>query len=177
MLKRKTYQFVKKALSRQAAVALIGPRQVGKTTLALEIGQELNAIYLDLESPSERNKLFDAELYLSQYQVGSSFEGFAIENIVSVLPDKTPISFYRSSNGAEIDLILSLPNNLGTWAIEIKRGLTARPEKGFYYAISDIQASRSFVVYAGKEHYKIAENIEAINLEDFCKLVKAETES
>jgi predicted AAA+ superfamily ATPase len=106
--------------------------------------------------------------------VGSSFEGYVIENIMSMLPDKTPAYFYRSSNGAEIDLILNLPNNLGIWAIEIKRGLSARPNKGFYYAIDDIQPSRSFVVYAGKEHYKLAENIEAISLEELCLKLKTE---
>jgi predicted AAA+ superfamily ATPase len=386
------YPLVIKALSRQAAVALIGPRQVGKTTLALEIGKEFKSVYLDLEAKSDRDKLFDPELYLSQYQdhlvildeihrmpelfqtlrgmidkarrtnkptgrylilgsasmdllrqsseslagrieyiemtplnilevatnttityynqlwlrggfpgsylanndqdslvfrknfirtylerdipqfgfripaetlerfwtmlaynqggllnasrlaaglavsvptigkyvdllvdlllvcrlqpyhanitkrqikapkiyirdsglvhallglttydqlaahpvVGSSFEGYVIENIMSMLPDKTPAYFYRSSNGAEIDLILNLPNNLGIWAIEIKRGLSARPNKGFYYAIDDIQPSRSFVVYAGKEHYKLAENIEAISLEELCLKLKTE---
>ena len=50
------------------AVAMLGPRQVGKTTLALEIGAERNAVYLDLESPADRNKLREPELYLSRHQ-------------------------------------------------------------------------------------------------------------
>ena len=41
---------VEEALRRQAAVALIGPRQVGKTTLALQIAQERDALYLDLKT-------------------------------------------------------------------------------------------------------------------------------
>lgn len=391
MLKRQVYQLIRKALARQAAVALIGPRQVGKTTLALEVGKEFKSIYLDLESKTDRDKLFDPELYLGQYEdylvildeihrmpelfqtlrgmidkarrnnkptgrylilgsasmdllrqsseslagrieyiemapfnllevasvqgmryynqlwlrggfpgsylassdqdslafrknfirtylerdipqfgfripaqtlerfwtmlaynqgsllnasrlasglavsvptigkyvdllvdlllvrrlqpyqvniakrqikapkiyirdaglvhallglstyenllshpvVGSSFEGYVIENIVSMLPDKTPINFYRSINGAEIDLILSLPNNLGIWAIEIKRGLSARPSRGFYSAIEDIRPNNSFVVYTGQENYKLAENIEAISLEALCMRLQA----
>ena len=46
---------IESALNRQAAVALIGPRQVGKTTLALEIGRARNALYLDLEDRDDRN--------------------------------------------------------------------------------------------------------------------------
>jgi len=49
------------------AVAMLGPRQVGKTTLALEVARELDAVYLDLESPADRNKLRDPELYLSRH--------------------------------------------------------------------------------------------------------------
>ena len=68
IIKRETLKILKKALGRQAAVVLIGPRQVGKTTLALAVGQELGAVYLDLESSTDRAKLFDPELFLSQYQ-------------------------------------------------------------------------------------------------------------
>ena len=50
------------------AVALLGPRQVGKTTLARHVGDGVNAIYLDLESPVDRNKLSDPVLFLSRYQ-------------------------------------------------------------------------------------------------------------
>ena len=68
LVNRNTYNLVKKALSRQAAVVLIGPRQVGKTTLALEVCQDLGAIYLDLEANADRSKLLDPDLFLSQYQ-------------------------------------------------------------------------------------------------------------
>lgn len=47
------------------AVALLGPRQVGKTTLAGMIAEKRPALYLDLESPADRGKLADPELYLS----------------------------------------------------------------------------------------------------------------
>lgn len=52
------------------AVALLGPRQVGKTTLALSLAETLGerAHYLDLELPSDRAKLTDPELYLNQHE-------------------------------------------------------------------------------------------------------------
>ena len=52
------------ALSRQAAVALIGPRQVGKTTLALELARSRDALYLDLEDRDDRNRLAEPALFL-----------------------------------------------------------------------------------------------------------------
>ena len=57
MIKRNIYPAVIQGLKRQAAVALIGPRQVGKTTLALDIAEEIDAIYLDLEAMADREKL------------------------------------------------------------------------------------------------------------------------
>ncbi len=56
------------ALDRQAAVGLIGPRQVGKTTLALEIAERRDALYLDLESSTDRAKLSDPNLFLGQFE-------------------------------------------------------------------------------------------------------------
>ena len=104
--------------------------------------------------------------------VGGSFEGFVIEHIMAVLPYPTRASFYRSRGGAEVDLLLELPKQLGIWAIEIKRGLKARPDRGFYHAIEDIRPKRSFVVYAGEERYKIRADIEAIGLQELCTLLK-----
>ena len=57
-------------MTRFPAVGLLGPRQVGKTTLALSLASELkeSSIYLDLELPSDRAKLSDPELYLGQHE-------------------------------------------------------------------------------------------------------------
>jgi predicted AAA+ superfamily ATPase len=68
MLPRRAYFAVQEALSRQAAVALIGPRQVGKTTLAHAIAEGTDSIYLDLESREDRAKLSDPSLFLSNYE-------------------------------------------------------------------------------------------------------------
>ena len=55
-------------LAEYPAVALLGPRQVGKTTLALEIAETVDAVYLDLESPADRARLSDPELYLADHE-------------------------------------------------------------------------------------------------------------
>ena len=102
--------------------------------------------------------------------VGESWEGFVIENIISVMPIGTKPSFYRTSAGAEIDLVLEMPSG-DIWAIEIKSGLTAKPSKGFYNAIEDIKATHSFVVYAGEGQYPIAENVQAISLTEIMQKI------
>lgn len=68
MIERRIKHQVRAALDRQAAVAIIGPRQVGKTTLACEIAGERDALYLDLEDRNDREKLADPGLFLAQYE-------------------------------------------------------------------------------------------------------------
>ncbi len=48
---------IENGLRIQAAVAIIGPRQVGKTTLALDVGEKRNGLYLDLENPDDQARL------------------------------------------------------------------------------------------------------------------------
>jgi hypothetical protein len=74
MIKRIAKTRLVDLLARFPAVALLGPRQVGKTTLALSLTEESGPdtaeapVYLDLELPSDRAKLADPELYLSEHE-------------------------------------------------------------------------------------------------------------
>lgn len=103
--------------------------------------------------------------------VGMSWEGFVVENLLSVLSYGTLSSFYRTSGGAELDLVLEFSGKSEIWAIEIKRALSAKPSKGFYQACEDIQTHKSFVVYAGMERYSVSEGVEAIGLSEMCELI------
>lgn len=68
MIPRRARAEVAAALSRQAAVALLGPRQAGKTTLALEVAGEGRALYLDLQSREDREKLRHPRIFLRRYE-------------------------------------------------------------------------------------------------------------
>ena len=68
MIPRRKTEIVLARLSQFPAVALLGPRQAGKTTLAEQIAAGQPSVYLDLESPADREKLADAELYLSGHE-------------------------------------------------------------------------------------------------------------
>lgn len=95
--------------------------------------------------------------------VGHSWEGFVIDNLLAQSAGKAQAHFYRTSAGAEIDLLLTWPND-ESWAIEVKRSLSPKLEKGFHQACVDLQPDRRYVVYPGQERYRLAETIEAIPL-------------
>ena len=63
MIDRTIRAEIETALKRQSAVALIGPRQTGKTTLALDIARTRPSTYLDLEDPDSRNYLEQPVLF------------------------------------------------------------------------------------------------------------------
>ena len=108
------------------------------------------------------------ENLLSYPLMGSSWEGFVIENILSVISSQIKPSFYRSVGGAEIDLVLELPNR-EIWAIEIKRTSSPKVTKGFYAARDDIQPSQSFLIYNGMETFPLPHGVTAIGLSGFMK--------
>jgi predicted AAA+ superfamily ATPase len=95
--------------------------------------------------------------------VGASWEGFVIENLIDAAPALTVPGFYRTSGGAEIDLVLELPGG-ERWAIEVKRSRAAKPARGFYEACDDLKPSKRFVVHAGVERFPVSENVEAIGV-------------
>ncbi len=68
MIERHIRDRLVEALDTAPAVALLGPRQVGKTTLAHEIGGTLPSVYLDLETASDRARLTDPEAYLAAHE-------------------------------------------------------------------------------------------------------------
>lgn len=105
----------------------------------------------------------DKETLLSHPVVGQSWECFVIENLLAVAPTGAQGYFYRSNGGAEIDLLISWPDDT-LWAIEIKRNLSPKVERGFYAACADLLPVKKFVVYPGTERYRIATDIEAISL-------------
>ena len=119
-------------------------------------------------------QIADEESLLSHPVLGKSWECFVIENILNIVPNNVQGYFYRSSGGAEIDLILVWPNQ-DLWAIEIKRSLTPKLERGFYSACDDLQPVRKYVVYAGDEQYPIANDIEAISLTGIYRLLASDT--
>lgn len=104
----------------------------------------------------------DKETLVAHPVVGQSWECFVIENLITAAPDGVQAYFYRSNGGAEIDLLLAWPNGK-LWAIEIKRSLTPKLERGFHAACTDLSPTRKFVVYPGTERYRIATDIEAIS--------------
>ena len=106
---------------------------------------------------------------------GGSWEGFCIENLISVAPRGTEASFYRSSAGAEVDLILKLPSD-ALWAIEIKRSTSPKVSRGFHIASDDLGATGRFLVYAGDKEVPMGDGIRALPLKDAVQTLAAAQE-
>jgi predicted AAA+ superfamily ATPase len=97
--------------------------------------------------------------------VGGSWEGFVIENLLSVVPQGVLPFFYGTPGGAEIDLLLEFYGK-EKWAIEIKRSSLPILSKGFHIATNDVKPSRKYVVYSGSEQISLGNGVTAISLRD-----------
>ena len=93
---------------------------------------------------------------------GSSWEGFVVEQLVNAAPN-SHASFYRTSNGAEVDLVLTFRNQQ-IWVIEIKRSSAPTVSKGFHQAAADLGAVRKLLVAPVEQSYPMKENIEVVDL-------------
>ncbi len=94
---------------------------------------------------------------------GASWESFVIETLIAAAPLGTQSHFYRTAAGAEIDLLLTLPGRR-PWALEIKRSLTPKVERGFHEACEDLNPERRIVVYPGTQAFPLKNDVEALPL-------------
>jgi len=111
-------------------------------------------------------RISSPEIILGHPVAGSSWETMVIENIISQTSNYTH-SFYRSSNGNEIDLILE--NGTNTFAIECKLSSAPKLSRSFYSVLDDVKAKFAWVVAPVNDSYLIKENIKVCNLETIIK--------
>lgn len=97
--------------------------------------------------------------------VGGSWEGFVVENLLSILPRRATPYFYRTSAGAEIDLVVEITPKRRI-AIEIKRSLSPVLSKGFYQACSDLDIREQYIVYPGQESYPLSKTVQVMSLQE-----------
>lgn len=117
-----------------------------------------------------RNK--DFESLMSHPSVGSSWEGFTIEQIRGLIPDDWQMFYYRTGAGAEIDLVL-LDGKNKPIAIEIKYSAAPKVTKGFWSALEDLGNPKGFVVYPGNEMYPLArDNVYTLPIKQLEKITQ-----
>ena len=119
-------------------------------------------------------RLTDKEMILGHPIAGASWEAFAIENILSQIPAWCECCFYRTSGGAEVDLLIFCGVD-APWAIEIKRSLSPNRSRGLFTIGEDLVPEKKFVVYPGQERYPLGRGIEAISLREMCQIVQQVT--
>ncbi len=110
----------------------------------------------------------DKETLLSHPVVGASWETWVIENLLATAPRDCQAFFYRSANGAEIDLLVQRLDG-ERWTIEVKRSLSPKLERGFHAACDDVQPTHKWVVYPGPKRYRLGEDAWAVSLPELAR--------
>jgi len=105
----------------------------------------------------------DHDALLSNPVLGKSWEGFVIESIQALLPHGSQAFFYRTAAGAEIDLVIQMPN-ADVWAIEVKHGVAPKWAKHFTETCQDVGATHKFVVYSGDDEFCVGDGVTVIAL-------------
>lgn len=99
---------------------------------------------------------------LAHPAVGFSWEGFVIEHLMAHTTENSRASFYRTSTGAELDLLLEHGTQLDAW--EVKFGLAPRVTRGYHEALRDLNLPSGKVVYSGTDGYAMASDARATGL-------------
>jgi predicted AAA+ superfamily ATPase len=93
--------------------------------------------------------------------LGSSWEGFCIEQIIALKPSSYDIYFYRTQAAAEIDLVLTKGLKVEI-AVEIKYSLTPKMTKSSTNAIAELSPKKTWIIYPGKESYPLKRNVRTL---------------
>jgi len=103
---------------------------------------------------------------LEHPKVGASWEGYAIEQIISVEPHEDAW-FWATHQGAEIDLVLRRGGSL--LGVEIKRTDAPKVTPSIRIAIEDLGLERVVILYSGTKRFPLAERVEAVPLQDLAE--------
>ena len=106
---------------------------------------------------SDRAGLYGAK------QFGASWEGFCIEQILSIfkIPEEHAYTWSVQS-GAEVDLVLTQPE--GLVGFEFKAGDAPRKSRSMTAGMETLKLSKLYVIYPGEKNYPLDEGIEAIGI-------------
>lgn len=104
--------------------------------------------------------------------VGPSFETLVVETVLNIIGGEYSPFFYRTSAGAEIDLVL-VRGGRPQIAIEIKHSSAPVTSPGFHRAVADLGIERAYVVYSGTERYPLKNGVVALPLMQLDELAVA----
>ncbi len=107
----------------------------------------------------------------SHPRYGASWEGFALEQVLSVFGERDAY-FWRTRRGAELDLLLFRGGR--RWGFEFKCSDAPVMTKSMHIALQDLSLDRLLVVYPGKDRYPLHQKAEAIPLKNCVNLPETE---
>ena len=106
------------------------------------------------------------EQLISHIKLGASWEGFVIEQITALLGNKANVYFYRTHEGAELDLVIEKKGKLLA-GIEIKFGSNVKPSRGNMEAVSTLKTKQNFIIIREEVDYMINNNFRTCGLRKF----------
>jgi len=104
---------------------------------------------------------------------GASWEGFALEQVLALFGSENAC-FWGTQRGAGLDLLLFRSNK--RWGFEFKCSDAPTLTKSIHIALADLGLNRLFIIYPGKERYRLNEKVEVLPLTECMNLKNAETE-
>ena len=99
--------------------------------------------------------------------LGSLWEGYVIEQILSVLPNNIQAYFYRTQDGAEMDIVL-VKGIHPYMSIEIKYSSTPTITKGFYESVADLKTKNNFIIIPNTDtDYLLKKDVRIVDVVSF----------
>jgi hypothetical protein len=105
---------------------------------------------------------------LGHPRLGASWEGFALEQVLATVGDREAY-FWGTHAGAEIDLVLFRHGR--RIGVEFKYGDAPAMTRSLHVAIQDLALDRAFIVYPGRERYRLHEKVEVVPLVEVPRLL------
>jgi uncharacterized protein len=111
-------------------------------------------------------RIFDMESLRGNPAIGNSWEGYVIEQIIREAPEFSDFYYYRTQNGAEVDLLMITPNGKKV-CIEIKFSISPNISRGFYECIEDLTPEYKYVITPSGETFNRGDGLRICSLSDF----------
>lgn len=108
------------------------------------------------------------EQVLGHPVAGASWEGFAVENLIAVAGDRRTPYFYRTEDGAEIDLLFERGGTV-EMVIEIKRSTAPTLSRGFNLARQALKPREAYLAHGGTDSWPMADGVTAIGLRELMR--------
>jgi predicted AAA+ superfamily ATPase len=102
--------------------------------------------------------------------IGTSWEGFCMEQILNQIPRGWDVFFYRTQAGAEVDLILQPQPGGAVIFVEFKHSQSPKLTAGFWSAQKDLRPRACYVVYPGTIAYPLTNTVEVLPLTQINKI-------
>lgn len=113
-------------------------------------------------------KINNLEALKSSIHVGASWEGYVVEQLYLNRPSSANWHYYRTHNGAEVDLVL-VQGNTPVACVEIKYSNAPDLSRGFFECISDLKTTYNYVITPSSKTWKTKDNIIICSISDFLR--------